>query len=85
MLVVRVELHCAMSDRVEELGTIIIANDGSGDSKVGNYDVRVGRKGCSDFNKIYHKPTRSGKVLGHKRFAESVWSLVARALESVKF
>lgn len=84
MLVVKVELHSAITGEVTELGRMIIANDGSGDGQTGNYTVRLGRKGQTDDRQVYTKPQRTGEVKGHRRLALSVWNLVGKALHAVK-
>jgi hypothetical protein len=85
MLVVKVELHSAITGKVTELYRMIIANDGTGPKSIGNYDVRVGRKLCTDDRKIYYSPSRSGKVENHRRLTEHVWKLVAKALDAVGY
>lgn len=74
MIVVRVELHSAIDGRVEELGRMVICNDGTGTPNVGNYDGMVMRK--PDFSKV----TRRGRLVGHRRQALTVWHLVGRML-----
>lgn len=85
MLVIKIELHSAITGEVSEIGRMIIANDGKGDYDVGHYDVRVARKGVSDNVKVYHAPQRKGRVENHRRNSNSVWVLVAKALASVGF
>lgn len=85
MLLVTVTLIPGGYGPPEELGRIIIANDGTGDQKVGNYVVRVGRKGQTDNRQIYQKPQRQGEVKNHRRLSLSVWTLVAKALHVVGF
>jgi hypothetical protein len=84
MLVVKVELHSAIDGHVEELGRMLIANDGSShDPEQGNYKVFLGRRGSSLNAAIYKRPQREGVVRGHRRLSYSVWRLVAKALHSV--
>jgi len=82
MIVVRVELHGAVSKRVTLLGAMVISNDGS--SQVagrGNYDVRVARKtDAADLGKALRDPLRRGRVEGWPRLSYNVWRLVLRAL-----
>lgn len=85
MLVVKIELHSAITGQVTEIGKMIIANDGTGTREVGNYDVRLGRRGVQELSKIYHKPSRRGRVLEYRRLSKSVWELVSKALKSVGF
>lgn len=85
MLVVKVELHSAITGQITELYRMIIANDATGSKDVGNYEIRTGKKGCQDNRKVYHKPSRHGVVRGHRRLTEHVWKLVAKALDSAGF
>lgn len=85
MIVVKVELHSYNTGKVTELGRMHISSDGGlASDEVGNYDVKLGRKGQDD-EAIYQKPQRTGRVEGHRRLALSVWVLVAKALASVGF
>lgn len=83
MLVVKVELHNANTGEVSEIGRAVIANDDTGTSRAGNYDVKQ-RDGEPSNAAIWTQPDREGRVEGHPR-AEPVWSLVAKALKSVGF
>lgn len=83
MLVVTVTLVPGGYGPPEELGRMIIANDGTGDQITGNYVVRLGRKGQTDNRKIYAKPQRQGEVKGHRRLALSVWNLVGKCLHAI--
>lgn len=86
MLVVRIELHSAITGEVTEIGQMIICNDGtSRDPRVGNYDVRLGRRDVADIHKNYHDPLRQGSVVGHRRLSRPIWDLLAKALSSVGF
>lgn len=82
MIVVTVALHSAINGRVSELGRMVISNDGTGENTHGNYDVRLGRKGAS-LERVLDQPQRRGRVERHARLAQSVWSLVAKALLAV--
>lgn len=83
MIVVRVELHSAITGKATELARMHIANLG-GDAQRGNYDVRTlrGRDHAALDRTIVQ---RRGKVLGHARLALHVWHLVARALIAVGY
>lgn len=95
MIVVRVELASAISrSRDTDLGTMIIDNVGcSDDGKLGDYRVRMYRKGAIEsaagcaraMLAAGAKPTREGSVTGHKRLAEPVQNLVAKALASMGY
>lgn len=68
MVIVKVELHSAITKRVTELTRMTIANDGTGTKTVGNYDVSVART------------ARRGKVRGYRREAHHPFRLVMQAL-----
>ena len=75
MILVRIELHSAITGRKSTLGVLRICNDGTGTLTRGNYDVALMNAG----DKAY----RAARVDGHPRKAQSVWRLVAKALASL--
>lgn len=78
MIVVKVELHSAITGKVTEIGRMSVANVGvSNGGKKGDYDVRLMRRGT--LNKV----SRTGRVLDHSRKSESIWKLVSKALTAV--
>ena len=80
MIVVRVELHSAITGKITEIGRMDIYNDGTSHSAAqGNYVSRLYRR-----TKTFSKVLRTGKILNHPRLSQSVWKLVAKALTSVK-
>lgn len=82
MIVVKIELHSAVTNRITTLGTMIIHNVG-GTAKRGNYEVCVGNKrDALDLRKVFNQPQRRGKVDDYPRAAYNVWRLVSRALRS---
>lgn len=88
MIVVPYMLWSAVTGDVENLGTVIIDNIG-GTTQRGNYRVRAYAKGA-DGNGIVQmvatkKPIREGKVLGHRRLAEPVGNLIAKALNEMGY
>lgn len=86
MLVVRVELHSAITGQVTELSKVVICNDGtSHDVRYGNYYGYVIRKGGKLNNKKAILKGRRGEVKGHARLREPVWSLVAKVLKSLGY
>jgi hypothetical protein len=85
MLVVKVELHSAIDGSIEELGRMIVANDGTGTQEFGNYNVKVARKGQSLSAAVWKHPQREGRVEHYARNAYVVWELIGRALKSVGF
>lgn len=77
MLVVKVELHSAITGQVSEIGRMVIYNDGTGTKDRGNYVTNLLRKGTTD------KVQRRGFVTNYPRLSYSVWELVKRALTTV--
>ena len=84
MIVVKVELHSAITREVSLLGQAVIANVGnSPDGKRRNYDVMVGRKGkCSLPTDVIANPLRKGLIRNFPSESYNVWRLVIRALKS---
>ena len=84
MIVVTVDLDSANGEKYDKnLFTMIIINDGSGTSSLGNYDVLLGRRGTSSLYKVFTNPIRKGRVQSYKRKNTHVGKLVKLALESV--
>ena len=81
MIIVKVELHSAVTGQVQTLGLMRIANDGTGGTKKGNYDCHVAHKRDAVKHQI-GRPARTGKVRDYPRLSYNVWRLVARALKS---
>lgn len=75
MILVKLELHSAITGKVTPLGTMVIANDGTGSRESGNYIAGLvskdGRRG------------RQAKIAGHRRLSLSIWVLVAKALRAL--
>lgn len=88
MLVVKVELHSAITQKITEIGRMVIWNDGTAESaKRGNYDARVLRKPRQDspYERLpmTRAPyTREGRVEDYPRLPYPIWRLVSRALRS---
>jgi hypothetical protein len=75
MIVVRVEMHSAVTSEVRELGRVEISNDvATGTDEIGFYNVEV----RSDESTKVHR----GRVEGYARKTRSIWSLVQLALSS---
>lgn len=75
MIVIKVELHSAITGKITELGKMHIANDGtSKDPNVGHYIGGVFRKGST--NQII----RRSSVQGHRRKDKVIWNLIAKML-----
>ena len=84
MLVVRVELHSAITGRVSEIARMNIANTGGGTGKNGDYRCETLRgrdKAVLDRRQVQ----REGKVLNYPRVSIHVWHLVARALVAMGY
>ena len=79
MIVVKIELHSAITGKVSEIGRMVVSNDGTGTKQKCNYTARVCRKGSEDFLK---NPTRSGKIVDYPRQSYTVWKLIHKALKS---
>lgn len=75
MILVKVELHSAITEEVTHLGTMVIANDGTGDAVLRNYDVALITKDL--------KRGRSAKVLNHPSPRVSIWYLVSKAINAL--
>ena len=85
MIVVKIELHSAITGKVEEIGRTIIHNVGTTkDGKRGWYKVAVGRKKADTFNsaEVLMNPIRTGEVDDYPRLSYNVWRLVIRSLLS---
>lgn len=82
MIVVKIELHSAITKKITTLGTMIIDNIG-GTNERRNYRVRVGnKKDVGNLSAIQTKPLRTGEVSNYPSLAYNVWRLVSRALLS---
>ncbi len=80
MIVIKVELHSAITGRQTPIELMILSNDGtSSDPKRGNYQVAVMRRG------VWDKVQRVGRVAGHARLSLSIWVLILKALKSAGF
>jgi hypothetical protein len=87
MIIVRVELHSAITGEKQELARMMIDNIG-GTVTTGNYRVRTYRgrdEATLDAAMIANRVTREGKVTGHRRLALHVWHLVAKALSGMGY
>ena len=77
MIVVKVELHSAVTGKVSEIGRMHICNDGkttNTDPSRGDYIVEIMREGTNN------KVQRRGMVRDYPRLPHTVWELVRRAL-----
>jgi hypothetical protein len=83
MIVVRVELHSAITGRVSELARMNIANVGGTKTK-GDYACETLR-GRSKEALDQRVRQRSGSVRDYPRLSIHVWHLVARALVAMGY
>lgn len=89
MIVVRVELHSAITGEQTELARMVIDNIG-GTTQLGDYRVRTmrGRSSKSLDKAMFANPptaTREGRIYKHPRLREHVWNLVAKALSAMNY
>lgn len=91
MIVVRVELHSAVTKTVTELGRVVIANDGDATSdnpRRGTYmcwSFRGRNKEALDKAFKTKSVVHSGVVTDFPRTALHVWNLVARCLTAMGY
>lgn len=88
MLVVKVELHSAITGAVTEIARSVIYNDGGGSRDKGDYKALTIRgRSKEDFDKRMREAvydgknvTRSTEIKDYPRLRLHVWNLVAKAL-----
>ena len=94
MIVVKVELHSAITGKVLEIARMVIANNGLvADPKRGDYLCYTlrGRSSKSLAQSMWRSQldgggrTREGAVRNYPRLAIHVWNLVAAALSSMNY
>ena len=79
MIVVKLELHSTLDGSVTDLGRMYISNDGTGTSEVGNYNVKIMRKGVLNQDGNVWK---YGRIERHSRKAVTVWILIVKAISA---
>lgn len=84
MLIVRVELHSAITGEVTEIARTIISNNGTGTRTYGNY-YACSYKGRDKEALNRHVVDRAGFVYGHAREQEHVLSLACKALKAMGY
>ena len=86
MLVVKIELHSAITGKITTIGRMVIDNIG-GTRTRGDYRVRLLRANAKEWLGMYSirhaKVTREGRVLNYPRLSYSVWRLVFRSLKAI--
>lgn len=83
MIVVRVELHSAITGQVTELARAHISNIG-GTGTVRDYEIKTLR-GRSTRSLDAGVVQRKGKVLAHRSLDLHVWHLVGKALAGIGY
>lgn len=85
MIVVRVELHSAITRTVKELARMHICNEAtSEDGKKADYSAQTFRGRCAkDLDKRIVQ--RTSEVKGHRRLSLHVWHLVYKSLREMGF
>lgn len=79
MIVIKIELHSAITGKVTPLGQMHIANDGTGTNAKCNYIGRVFRK------PLFKDVTRHGYVAGHRRLDKTIWHLAGSMLKAMGY
>jgi hypothetical protein len=77
LIVVKLELHSAVTNKITLLGKLVIANDGTGSRTSSHYDAQ-----------FIHKDGTIGKTVRierHRRLAYSVWTLVKKVLNEARY
>jgi hypothetical protein len=84
MIVVKVELHSAITGKVSEIGRMHISNTTTFENgSRANYFVRLFRRGSFKTSPVVVQ--REGEVNGHARKSAPVWKLVQKALKAVGY
>ena len=78
MLIVKVELHSAVTGKISKIAEMRIVNDGTGTKKRGNYWGNV------FFRSKNAKPVE-GFVRDYPRLTKHVWNLVAAMLSDMGY
>ena len=85
MIVVKLEVHSALTGEIKEIGRAIIANVGGALGR-GDYKIRVARRqsDAKAFSNqdIFDNPLRVGSVQNYPRQSYNVWRLISRTLRA---
>lgn len=84
MIIVRVELHSAITGKITELARLRICNDGTGNASRRHY-TGVSFRGRSTSALNRHTPMRHGSVRDYPAPTLHVWNLVARMLAAMGY
>lgn len=84
MIIIRVELHSAITHKITELARMCIANDGTGNHSLRNYNGFVYR---GRDKKALDKVTiqRTARVENHPSERMHIWHLVAKMLKNLGY
>lgn len=77
VIVIKVELHSAITNKVRNLAMLVIANDGTGSRDESHYDAQ-----------FIHKNGSIGKTVRverHRRLALPIWTLVRKVLNEAGY
>lgn len=90
MIVVKVELHSAITGIVTTLGELVIANDATGTHRKGNYRavaVKKGRSRSLALSVSHGSPDviRKTEIKDYSRLSRPIWDLVALALKGMNY
>lgn len=88
MIVVKIELHSAITGKLTNLGSMIINNDGTGTNLRGNYRARMyksSKRSVLNQHAQGHKPIRDVEIKDHPRESQPVQSLVLKALKAMGY
>jgi hypothetical protein len=90
VLVVRVELHSAITGKVSEIARMRLWNDGTGTSERGSYSGtthkgRIERPGYLAGYGTQGPVMRTARVEGYPRQSKHVWNLVAKMLHNMGY
>jgi hypothetical protein len=79
MIVVKVDLHSAITGKRSELARAHIYNDGTSDKPTrGHYEARFLRRGSARIQRMV-------RVENHPRLSAPVWTLLRKALEAAGY
>jgi hypothetical protein len=88
MIVVRVELHSAVTGKIKEIARAVIYNDGTGTGRRGNYKAFAvkGRQEPMTPKEMWQgTKLRESEVKDYRRIDLHVWNLVVRALSGMGY
>ena len=85
MIVIKIELHSAVTHKVTKLGEAVITNEGlllPGNRC--NYKLHIARKCHSVADILYNgkKPVRTGRARNWPRASKTVWQLLQHTLNT---